>query len=117
MSFIWKWLKPQTTARVGLRPHRTVALSLGYDAAYERVVTAVEVTLGASITVDDRAGRFIEAAFGLVRSERVRISFDVVDAARTDVRIEAFFPAGMEIPERSAAVEALADALESGVTP
>ncbi|MDE2481949.1 MAG: hypothetical protein KGN02_07145 [bacterium] len=113
MSFIRKWLKPETSARIGLRPHRTVEVPLAYDAAYRRVLEAIEITLGANVTIDDRAGRMIEAGFGLVRSERIRVSFDIVDAERTSVRIEAFFAAGMTVPERSLAVDALAQAIVS----
>ena len=113
MSFIRKWLKPETSSRVGLRPHRNVELALGYDEAYSRALEAIELVLGATVTIDDRAGRMIEAGFGLVRSERVRVHFDVVDAARTNVRIEAFFPAGMQVPEKSSAVDALAQAMTS----
>ncbi len=113
MSFLRKWLKPETSSRVGLRPHRTIDLALGYDDAYPRVLEAIELVLGANVTIDDRAGRMIEAGFGTVQSERVRVRFDALDAQRTSVRIEAFYPAGREIPERSAAVDALAAAIES----
>ncbi len=111
MSFLRRWLKPETSSRIGLRPHRTVELACGYDDAYARVLEAIEVTLGANVYVDDKKGRTIEAGFGLVNNERVRVSFDQADAAATNVRIEAFFPAGAKVPERSAAVDALYDAL------
>ncbi len=113
MSFIRKWLKPETSSRVGLRPHRSVELALGYDDAYRRVLEAIELTLGANITIDDRRGHMIEAGFGLVRSERIRVGFDTIDETRTNVRIEAFFPAGMTVPEKSHAVDALAQAITS----
>jgi hypothetical protein len=100
-----------------MRPHRNVEVPLGYDEAYSRVLEALDVTLGANISIDDRKGRLIEAGFGLLRSERIRVSFDTLEERRTNVRIEAFYLAGTEIKERSAAVDALADALESGVAP
>jgi hypothetical protein len=112
MSFIRKWLRPETSSRIGLRPHRDVELAMPYDDAYERVRNEIERTLGATVYVDDRAGRMIEAGFGLVRSERLRCSFDVARGV-TKVRIEAFFPAGATIPDKSTAVDALAQAIAS----
>jgi len=69
--------------------------------------------LGATILAEDPAGGYIEAGFGLVNSERVRCSLSRIDAARTAVRIEALFPAGVEVPETSRNVDALAAALVS----
>lgn len=113
MSFILRWLgfgKPAST--IGLRPHRDVELAVDYDSAYARVLSALELTLGANVTIDDRRTGFLEAAFGLVNNERVRCSFDRVDVSHTRVRIEAFFPAGAAVQSRSRAVDALADSLE-----
>ena len=113
MSFIFKWLglgKPAPA--IGLRPHRNVELPVNYDTAYARVLSAIELTLGANVTIDDRHSGLLEAAFGLVNNERVRCSFERVDASHTRVRIEAFFPAGASVPSRSRTVDALADALE-----
>jgi len=98
-------------ARVGLRPHRDVDLETSYDDAFERCRAAIEFVLGASILREDRAGGLIEAGFGLVNSERVRCSLTSVDAARTGVRIEALFAAGVDVPESSRNVDALAAAL------
>ena len=100
-----------------MRPHRNVELPLGFNDAYSRVLEALDLTLGANISIDDRKGRLIEAGFGLLRSERIRVSFDLLDEHHTNVRIEAFYLAGTKIKERSAAVDALADSLESGVAP
>jgi hypothetical protein len=117
MSFFFKWLKPKTSSRIGLRPHRVVELPISYDAAYSRVLKAIEVTLGANVYIDDRKGRFIEAGFGLVNNERVRATFENPSETVTRVRVEAYFPAGAKIPQKSAAVDALANTLEAGVTP
>ncbi|MDP9024916.1 MAG: hypothetical protein M3N13_06075 [Candidatus Eremiobacteraeota bacterium] len=114
MSFILKWLRPQTSFRIGLRPHRTVQLDLGFDAAYERVLAEIEGTLGANVYVDDRAGKIIEAGFGLINNERVRTTLEEIDTTHTAVRIEAFYLPGAAIPEKSSAVEALASALVTG---
>jgi hypothetical protein len=110
--FLMRWLgfgKPAPA--VGLRPHRDVELPLDYDAAYAKVLSAIELTLGANVTVDDRRTGCIEAAFGLVNNERVRCRLERSDASHTHVRIEAFFPAGASIQSRSRAVEALGDSL------
>ena len=117
MSFFLKWLRPDTTAKVGLRPHRDVALVLPYDDAYARVLETIDATLGANVTIDDRPGGTIEAGFGLINSERVRVGLERSGESSTLVRIEAFYAAGATIPSKSRAVEALADALEAGVTP
>lgn len=99
-------------ARVGLRPRRDVELALGADAAYERVLDAMERVLGANVYVNDRASAVIEAGFGLVNNERVRASIEARGTAASLVRVEALFRAGVEIPETSRAVDALASALQ-----
>ena len=117
MSFLLKWLRPDTSSRVGLRPHRNVELPLGFEAAYELCLKEIEATLGANVYIDDRTGRLIEAGFGLINNERIRCNFDVLDATHTNVRIEAFFPAGNAVPEKSAAVDALAAASTRATKP
>jgi hypothetical protein len=111
MSFIAKWLFGKPKAVAGLRPHRDVELALAFDPAYDRVLAAVDATLGANVAVDDRKAGFIEAAFGLVNSERIRCRIESIDATHTAVHVEAYFPAGAAVRERSQAVDALADAL------
>jgi hypothetical protein len=116
--FIMKWLgfgKPKPT--VGLRPHRDVDLDGGYDVAYSRVLSGIELVLGANVTIDDRRGGLIEAAFGLVNSERVRCTLTRTDESHTHVRVEAFFPAGAAVPDQSRAVDALAEMLSRPVSP
>ncbi len=115
MSFLARWLgweKPNP--RAGLRPHRELELARGYDETYDRVLAAIDRVLGAHVSVDDRRTGFVEAAFGLVNNERLRCTLQAIDSARTAVRVEAFFPAGVAVPERSIAVETLADALLRG---
>jgi hypothetical protein len=112
MSFIARWLNlAKDRQKVGLRPHRDIELAEGYDAAFGRVLRAVDAALGAYVCVNDRRGGFVEAAFGLVNNERVRCSLRSIDDAHTAVRIEAFFPAGAAVHARSQAVDALADYL------
>ena len=112
MSFMLRWLGlEKRNPRAGLRPHRDLELPLPYDEAYDRVLLAIERVLGANVSVDDRKGGTIDAAFGLVNNERVRCSFHRIDDAHTGLRVEAHFPAGVTIPETSRAVDALADDL------
>ena len=99
MSFILKWLKADTSSKIGLRPHKNVTIEKPYEEAYDTVLHAIEETLGANIYIDDRKGRLIEAGFGLVNSERVRCSFDTPSETTTNVRIEASFPAGATVPK------------------
>lgn len=114
MSFLARWLGWQRpNPRAGLRPHRDLELAGGYDETYDRVLAAIERVLGANVSIDDRRAGFIEAAFGLVNNERVRCYVERLEPERTAVRVEAVFGAGSTVPQRSAAVEALADALAS----
>ena len=116
MGFIARWLDLATgRQKVGLRPHRDVELALGYDAAFDRVLRGIDRVLGAHVATDDRRGGLVEAAFGLVNNERVRCSLRKVDAAHTAVRIEAFFPVGAIVHDRSPAVDALANYLEEAI--
>lgn len=104
-----KWLGLETPgSRVSLRPQRVVHLAFPLRIAYDRCLEAIVVALGANVYIDDRAGGMIEAGFGLVNNERVRCTFEPMDEGHTSLRIEAFFPAGAVIPERSRAVDALA---------
>jgi hypothetical protein len=114
MSFIFRWLGlGRPGARIGLRPHQDLEVGQPYDAVYDRVLDAMLSVLGANVTLDDRRGGTIEAAFGLVNNERIRCTFSRINDERTFVKIEALFQAGSEVPERSRAVDALAASLQS----
>jgi hypothetical protein len=107
-----RWLGLERPASVvGLRPHRDVELATGYDDAYAKVLSAIELALGASVTLDDRRNGIVEAAIGLINNERVRCTLHALDASHTRVRVEAFFPAGAVVPPSSRAVDALATML------
>ena len=108
-------LRRRQPPKLGLRPHREVSVPLGIDAAYARVLDAFARVLGANVYLEDRSVRTIEGGFGLVNAERVRVSLESDGTAATRVRIEALYPAGVEHPSRSRNVDALADALETGV--
>ncbi|HEY3674903.1 MAG TPA: hypothetical protein VGK84_02830 [Candidatus Tumulicola sp.] len=110
MSFIARWLDlRKQRRRVGLRPHGEVSIECTVPEAADRVRRAIADVLGAHVSHDD--GASIEAAFGLVQSERIRISINAIDERRSDVRAEAIYPPGRPVPERSAAVDALLAAL------
>jgi hypothetical protein len=112
MKFLTRWLGfERPGARVGLRPYRDVELSLDFAAAYARCRTAIDAVLGATVFAGDEKTGFIEAGFGLVNSERLRCTLSPIDAGHTAIRIEAFFPAGVDVPASSRNVDALADAL------
>lgn len=111
MSFLLKWLRPDTSSKISLRPRRDVMLAEPYDVAYAKTLDAIERVLGANVTVDDKPGKFLEASFGLVNNERIRCSFEEANPGETRVRIEALFPAGATVPAESRAVNALAAAL------
>ncbi|HEY1428368.1 MAG TPA: hypothetical protein VGF18_02265 [Candidatus Tumulicola sp.] len=113
MSFIARWLDLRKQRRpVGLRPHGEIAVPVSLEVAARRVRAAVSDVLGAHVSYDD--GGTIEAAFGLVQSERVRCSLSAVDAETTSVRVEAIYPPGREIPQRSNSVDAMLSALGRG---
>ena len=112
MKFLTRWLGfERPGARVGLRPHRDVELPLDFGAAHARCRAAIDTVLGATVFVDDEKTGFIEAGFGLVNSERLRCTLSPIDAGHTAIRIEAFLPAGVDVPATSRNVDALADAL------
>jgi hypothetical protein len=108
-------LRKRTSAQIGLRAHRDVVLPIGIDAAHERVLDVLVKTLGANVYGDDRATHTIEAGFGLVNAERVRVSLASEGGAQTLVQIEAQYRAGLERPASSRNVDALANAVEAGV--
>jgi hypothetical protein len=110
VSFILRWLDLRRQRRsVGLRPHGEVTVFANCEVTATRVRRAVADVLGAHVTSDD--GQTIEVAFGLVRSERLRCSLSSIDEQRTQVRVEAVYPPGSPVPERSLSVDALLTAL------
>lgn len=102
---------------VGMRPHREFTVEMERDAVFSRARDAIGRTLGASIVSEDERGGTIEAAFGLVNHERLLVTIETQDERHTRVVVEAFYPAGFKRPERSQAVEVLADTLEARVGP
>jgi hypothetical protein len=106
-------LRKRQMPPLGLRPHRQVDLPLGIDAAYERVLDAFTRVLGANVYLDDRTTGTIEGGFGTVNQERVHVTLHAENATQTNILIEALYPAGVQRRPRSAAVDALAEALKT----
>ena len=106
-------LRKRAAPRIGLRAHREVTLPLEIEAAHDRVLDALVRTLGANVYGDDRVAHVIEAGFGLVNAERVRVTFETEGATLTRVQIEAHYRAGLDRPGHSRNVDALANALHS----
>jgi hypothetical protein len=114
VQLLRRWLDLRAQRRpLALRASREVIVPLEYDAAFDRVLASVERDLGATLSENDRTAGRIVAAFGLVHNERVRCLLQREDSERTRVRIEALPPAGVAAT-RSAAVDAMAAALEAG---
>ena len=96
---------------VGFRPHRTVEIAVPYDVAYDRVYAAMDAILGANVRDAERKTGIIDADFGTIGSERIRAWVERIDDASSRVHVEARYPATATPPERSNAVDALADSL------
>ena len=106
-------LRKRAASRIGLRPHRDVVVPLGIDAAHERVLDALDRVLGANVYLDDRVTHTIEGGFGTINQERLRIALEPEGPTHTRIGVEAHYPAGIEHPAHSLAVDTLADALSS----
>ncbi|MGR4064210.1 MAG: hypothetical protein ACLQPV_02035 [Vulcanimicrobiaceae bacterium] len=112
MTFLLQWLGLRgERPSVRLRPRREVVLDIGFEEAYRACLTEIERTLAANVYLSDPARGIAEAGFGLVRSERIRCTVTPGEDGRTRVSVEAIPPAGVEPPDRSHNVDALADAL------
>jgi hypothetical protein len=114
LRLLRRFLRPERL-ELGLRPHREFVAAAEAETAYAQAFDALERVLGAAIVSTDRERGTIEAAFGLVNSERLIVTLERLDERRTRVIVEAFYPAGLRRPVRSRAVDALADALESRI--
>ena len=71
----------------------------------------MDAVLGANVRDADRATGIVDAEFGTIGSERIRATVERVDDASSRIHIEARYPATATPPERSSAVDALAQAL------
>lgn len=109
-SSLLSWLGlGRPTPSVGLRPQSEFEIACSEPEARARCLEALVNVAGANVQSDE--GDSIEAGFGIVNSERLRIRIEALDATRTRIRIEALYPARLAPPPRSMAVDALARAL------
>ena len=114
VAFLLQWLGLRgERPSVRLRPRREVVLDLGYEDAYRACLAEIERTLAANVYLSDPEHGVAEAGFGVVRSERIRCTVTADGDGRTRVSVEAIPQAGVQAPERSHNVDALADALEN----
>lgn len=118
MSSIVGWLIRTMRGKrtnVGMRPHREFIAARPQADVFAAARDAIERTIGANVYRASESEGTIEAAFGLVNHERLIVSLEALDVRQTRVVVEAFYPAGVERPARSQAVEILADTLEARV--
>lgn len=89
MSFIFKWLRPDRPSGVALHPLRILEMDEPVEAAFARCTEGIERVLGGAIRETDAARTRIEATFGLVNSERITVTLEPMENARTRVTIES----------------------------
>lgn len=85
---LMSWLGLEVSKTVGFRPHRTVALDVAYDEAFDRVNDGIANVLGGTVRESDRAAGYVEASFGLTFSERIVCTIERC-GVQTNVTIEA----------------------------
>ncbi len=105
MSFLRKWLRPQRPPGVALHPTRAVELDVPAAQAFERARYGVEHVLGG--IVRESQGGTLEAAFGLIDSERLTIAVEPLSQNRSRVTVESRRRAGSDPGLRSPYVDAL----------
>ncbi len=114
LRLLRRFLRPER-AGLALRPHREFEVGVALATVFAQAHDVIEHTLGANVSYADVQRGTIEAAFGLVNHERLIVTLEALDAQRTHVVVEAFYPAGLQRPARSQAVDVLADTLESRI--
>lgn len=117
MSFIFKWLRPERPGGVALHPVRIVELDEPVEAAYGRCAQGIERVLGGVIRETDERHTHIDATFGLVNSERITVTLEPVNDARTRVTIESRRVLSAEPVRTSQYVGELAKFLSPGTKP
>lgn len=116
MSFLLRWLglSVERPAALSVRPSRTVEVALPYDAAFDRCLRGLEIAAGANVSDAQRSAGTIEAAFGLINSERIGCTVRRIDDASTAVTIESRRFAGSGLPQGSAVLDRLETWLRDG---
>ena len=103
----WLGLTIEKPAGLAVRPSRTVEVALPYDKAFDRCLRGLELAAGANVLNADRAGGTIDAAFGLINSERIGCTVRASDEAHSAVTIESRRFAGTGLPPGSAVLDRL----------
>lgn len=114
MKFIRDWLRVERPQSVALHPSQTLELDEPYSTAFERCVRGIEDVLGGVIRDSSEQRGSIEAAFGLINSERLTCTLTSLDERRTRVLIESRRGASAQPAKSSQYVRALAEFLQSG---
>ena len=113
MRFLRRWLRVERPPGVALFPARTLEIPADAARVYDRCVSAIEDVLGGHVYQGDRTAGAIEAGFGLVNSERLRVTIENHGENAARVRIESRRGAISEQPHGSSYVDTLANVLES----
>ncbi len=108
MSFIFKWMRIDRPFGVGLHPSRTVDVNLAPRDALERCRTGIEGVLGGTVRHEDVQHGELEAAFGLIFSERLTCAVTQLEEGRSRIAIESRQGAHPTAAPSSLYVEALA---------
>jgi hypothetical protein len=107
VRFFLKWLRGDRPAGVALHPSRTIDVESPAAAAFDRCIAIVQDDLGGHVTGSVRPSS-IEAAFGLVNSERLTISIEPMEQTSCRVTLQSRRIAAPQPPGASPYVERIA---------
>lgn len=113
MSFLFKWLRTRPRERLILHPTRRLEVAAPVEAAFAKCVAGIENVLGGIVREADVSHGSIEAAFGLIDSERLTCTLQSINPDRTSVIIESRRGPRLSAEGGSPYVNALAAYLES----
>jgi len=113
VQFLKRWLHIDRPDSAAIRPTRRIVVEKPYDETFDRSVTGIENILGGVVRDADRAVGSIEATFGLTFGERLSVSLEREDEARTAVRITSRRGVQAQARQHSDYVEALATYLSA----
>lgn len=111
MKWLRDWLRVERPAGVATHASQTLELEEPYEAAFAKCVRGIEDVLGGAVRERDEQRGTIEAAFGLVNSERLTCTLSRIDERHTRVIIESRRGASAEPAKPSQYVRALGEFL------
>lgn len=116
MSFLLRWLGLTIDRPEGLsvRPARTLEVALPFEEAFERCMSGLRDGVGANISACDQEAGTIEAAFGLINSERIACMVRRGGATTSVITIESRRIAGSGLSKSSAVLERLSEWIRDG---